>query len=129
MKTISNFSASPLKAPIAADFDGDKKDDPGVIDSTSNEGLNWQIKQSSGSILFAFAGQGGINFDYPILGDFNGDGKNDLTTWTPGTGTYTVSLPNNQIIRTRWGMRGDKPLTAGKVIQVTGGGDIIVSAF
>jgi spore coat protein A, manganese oxidase len=124
---IENFSGSSVKSPVAADFDGDGKSDPGIIES-SGANLNWNIKLDDNSYLIALFGQGGVNYDRPVLGDFDGDGKNDLAAWTPATGTYFVQLPNSSVT-TRWGMRGDKPLTGIGVAQIIGGGDIIVSAY
>lgn len=106
--------------PFTGDFDGDGKEDLGLY--RQGRMPNWFFKLSTGS---GFSSQmvslewGNTNGDTPVIGDFNGDGKDDIaihrfgaslnwfflnSTGTPGQ----ISWGSSQSLE--WGADGDIPI-------------------
>ena len=51
--------------------------------------------------------------DVPAPGDFDGDGKDDLTVFRPASGTWYVRLSStSSMLAVPFGMSGDVPVTA-----------------
>lgn len=104
--------------PLTGDVDGDGTSDLVVYRSSdgfyvlrSSTGFQRDSTLQSGSLAQTRIAAGGAGND-PLLGDFDGDGKKELTTvwqllrfWTARneSGTPLFSLP--------WGERGDTPLS------------------
>lgn len=78
---------------IPADFDGDGKTDYAVVRARGAVGdITWYWIRSSDGV---FAGQsfGGTTFgDLPTPGDYDGDGKTDLSVWRAGSQSYFYHL-------------------------------------
>ncbi len=100
---------------VPGDYDGDGKFDLAVARTgpSGNSPMDWWIRRSSapsapvGPVTF------GLSSDFPVQGDYDGDGRADLAIYRPGptTGTqssfwYLRSLDGGAV-HTLWGIRGD----------------------
>ena len=85
------------EVPLTGDFNGDGKDD--VVTFTRGDTADVYVALSNGS---GFAGTSvkwhdhfAIGVETPLVGDFNGDGKDDVVTFTRGdVGDVYVALSN-----------------------------------
>jgi hypothetical protein len=115
--------------PFTGDFDGDGKDDVGVY---NNKNGDWQVALSNGSSLQPnSSGSGaaywlnewGVGADWkPLIGDFDGDKKEDILIYSAKAGEWLVALstgnsflPNagasgKNAWREKWGIGQWKPL-------------------
>ncbi len=81
--------------PIARDFDGDGITDPAVFRRGAAAGAQatWYIRQSTNGaarvVGFGTTGSGAANQDFPVPGDYDGDGKFDIAVYRAGTLTPT----------------------------------------
>ena len=69
---------------VPGDFDGDGKMDVGFVrgDAVSGQ-MDWFYKPSSAPAEpFRYLGRwGSATFDFPVTGDYDGDGKSDMAVW------------------------------------------------
>jgi hypothetical protein len=106
----------PGDVPIAVDIDGDRVDDLTVY--RPSEGMWWTYNRITGG----FEGQQwGVTGDLPVGArpkvpavdriDFEGDGRGDLTVYSPSSGQWSTSFSSGQPTRTtQWGISGDVPV-------------------
>lgn len=101
---------------VLGDFLGDRRADFAVWrgDVPNANGV-WYIKENGGNGFVAV--QFGIpnpeaNGDFPICGDYNGDGKSDIAVYRRSNNTfYWLNSPNNTILGVQqFGQQGDFPL-------------------
>ncbi|MDD5715221.1 MAG: VCBS repeat domain-containing M23 family metallopeptidase, partial [Patescibacteria group bacterium] len=88
------FGTGEVYVPLVGDFNGDGKDDVGLHKNTTGQ---WYVALSSGSSFeptgSAWTSQFGTSSAYvPLVGDFNGDGKDDVGLHKNTTGQWYVAL-------------------------------------
>ncbi len=98
------------------DFDGDGRTDAAVIRNTgggSGGQVTWYTRASSSGVLSA--NQFGSATDFFVSGDFDGDGKADLTVWRPGAQAnfYILQSQTNTLRADAFGTTGDEPAVVG----------------
>jgi hypothetical protein len=120
-----NISAATLTLTASAtptqhylDFNGDGKTDFTVIRNTGggpSGQLTWFINYAGTGTTTGAAW--GIATDFRIAGDYDGDGKTDLTVWRPGAaGVASYYILNSATLTARveaFGQSGDDPTVVG----------------
>ena len=85
---------------VARDYDGDGKTDAAVFrtGATAADPTGWYIRNSATGTVrvesFGLTGDGSNNFDTPIPGDYDGDGKFDIAVYR-----FALTPANNFIIK------------------------------
>ena len=112
--TLTGLIPEGVVADAPVDLDGDGKTDFAVVRNTGG-GASGQL-----TWFFALNGSGatgalnwGVNSDWVMTEDFDGDGKDDITVWRPGAGgtaAFYVFLSATSTIRIiQFGQTGDIP--------------------
>ena len=106
-------SANDTIAP--GDYDGDGYTDIAVVRPGADGILVWDFEPSATpgrSIVRNFWGVAAT--DVITQGDYDGDGKTELSVWRPGSpGTFFQKAPNTGQINTKsWGQTGDIPVAS-----------------
>jgi hypothetical protein len=103
--------------PIVGDFDGDDKADIGyIVPPSGGQSAAYAILKSStgysflpGDVLFVGAGFPVLG-DTPVVGDFDGDGKDDPGIWRESQGVWILPRSTSNyttFIFSQWGQAGD----------------------
>jgi hypothetical protein len=100
---------------VPGDYDGDGKTDLATI-RNGNGALNWYWKRSSDQLLvgpvpFGFATTATEFVDFPVQGDYDGDGRTDVAVWRKADGLFiTRSTGTKAISFFKLGASGDFPV-------------------
>ncbi len=95
---LDNWAVGEGWKPLVGDFNGDGIDDVVVWDHLNGD---WQLAVNDGTILTPDPGRGDFSWLkpwargkhwVPLVGDFDGDGRDDILVWDPGTGIWQVAL-------------------------------------
>ena len=111
--SYGNFTTDSVITP--ADYTGDNIADI-VVARTSVSPITWYIRNTATGATTATSfgiGASGSNNDRPVRGDYDGDGRHDITVWRPSNQTfyYFRSTSNNTIVDgQKHGDPGDTPL-------------------
>ncbi|HQH27076.1 MAG TPA: S8 family serine peptidase, partial [Oligoflexia bacterium] len=99
----------PGDTPLACDLDGDSNDDRIVVRVRRENTLDWYGAYASGGASVNNFGSLG---DIPrCSGDYDGDGKGDITVFRPTSGEWFIRYSaNGEMVRHQFGLPGDIPL-------------------
>ncbi len=98
---------------VARDYDGDGIADPAIFrrGATAGAVTNWWILQSSNgmarNLQFGLTGNGTSQFDSPVPGDYDGDGKFDIAIYrfglAPANNFIILRSSDSVVTYTQWG--------------------------
>lgn len=97
------------------DWDGDGIDDPAVYHDSATGSQSYfyyrgSLNDPNGNITTL---QWGMSGDRPVMGDYDGDGKQDAAVFRPSTGLwYILQSSDAQVRYESWGLATDKFVTA-----------------
>jgi hypothetical protein len=102
--------------PIVADFDGDRVADPTVVREEAGRNVFYSLLSTDGSLRGVQWGRS-VD-DYPMVGDFNGDGRSDYASYVANgvnggnPGDWWILDSDNQVTHAAWGLGSDVPVPA-----------------
>ncbi len=110
---LDNWGKGKALQPLTGDFNGDKKADVVVYNSTTGK---WQVALSTGVHFIPHAGSSGT-YEWltgwgigaawtPLAGDFDGDGKHDIVVYNKKDGDWQVALSNGNALQPALGASG-----------------------
>jgi hypothetical protein len=113
--TAVSCSAGPAAKDVIADFNGDGLTDYAILRLSGGpaDPFVWWIYPNRGTYFYNVAW--GVGFDFQITGDFDGDTKDDLAVWRPGTigRFYIIQSQSNTLRIEDFGQTGDDPSVVG----------------
>ena len=98
-----SFGSFTVDSPVPGDYDGDGKTDLAVVRGFGSlVNYVWFIRPSAGGAdRWVPFGRGSLTgSDYPVQGDYDGDGKIDIAIWRQGTGEFWWANSGNGSVQT-----------------------------
>lgn len=92
--------------PFRGDFDGDGIVDAGLM-TVLGGFYYYYVNLSKGGLL---ATSWGLSGDYVVIGDYNGDGRDQIAVWRPSDGNWYILDENLSPSVIQWGLPGDIPV-------------------
>ncbi len=97
----TDFSMTP------ADYTGDGKADLAAVRESSSPAV-WYVRNTatgqSTATAFGIGDPNFANYDYPIRGDYDGDGRQDIAVWRPSNQTfYFINSSTGTATGQKWG--------------------------
>ena len=90
--------------PIYGDFDGDGITDRGLVVRSGIYYLYYIIYSQSGA---TYSRIWGLQGDQLAIGDYNGNGRDELAVWRPSNGCWYVLDESDGVTTQCWGLPGD----------------------
>ena len=113
--TMSSFLFGNITDVVApGDYDGDGRTDIALL-RASGGNINWYVRPSSTGTISAapYAVFGNAATDFPVQGDYDGDGRTDVAVWRESvdpTMNFFFWLGSTSGFRAApWGLEGDVP--------------------
>lgn len=110
-----SFWGLPGDVPVPGDYDGDGSADVAIW--RPSDGMWWILYSgwaTGDAPNYYAAEQWGLPGDIPLVGNFRGDHRADLTVWRPGLGMWFTrevgSDPTSDFEMMQWGLYGDIPI-------------------
>ncbi len=95
---ITDAFGIPTDRPVAGDWNGDGTDEIGMWrPSTGRFYLDMDGSSTWSLGVDAITDPFGIPTDYPVAGDWNGDGVDDIGVWRPSTGRFYLDIDGSFI--------------------------------
>ena len=100
---------------VPGDYDGDGKTDIAVARFFIGGAVNWYVRRSTTpSMPFTLYSTFGLgDTDFPVQGDYDGDGKTDVAVWRPNADPsanfFYYSGSTSGFTAFEWGQNGDYP--------------------
>jgi uncharacterized delta-60 repeat protein len=114
----NTFRAEPFgttgDVPVSGDWDGDTKADVAVYRLGASAGAQsyFYYRPTAAGVDFRQLAWGAAG-DKPVVGDFDGDGKQDAAVFRPSNGTwYVLRSSDNQLQAIQFGIASDKLIAA-----------------
>jgi CHRD domain/FG-GAP-like repeat len=107
-RIVWGLSSDSVFSNLSADVDGDGASDPLVIRDELNHRRTFYALRSSDNQMFAL--RWGLDFDAPVIGDYDGDGKTDFVARRDEGGQlvwYIYQSSNGQMRVAYWGVSTD----------------------
>ena len=112
-KSTEGFLAIPwgngFFKPFAGDFDGDGITDRGVVTNFNGTYLWYYVRSGDQGLIAHFWGVPG---DYLAIGDYNGNGRDQIGVWRPSNGGWFALDEAGGASAQYWGLPGDVPAPA-----------------
>ena len=95
--------------PIQGDFDGDGITDRGLSTVLGGQYYHYVEYSSNGA---TYARAWGLNGDIVVVGDYNGNDRDELAVWRPAEGNWYILDESDNVRVQQWGLFGDIPVPA-----------------